>query len=60
MKQQTIIAVAVALACGSTFAGSTFANSDFVDTAQVISSKPIIERVAESRQECDPAPAPQR
>lgn len=33
------------------------AASDFVDTAQVISSKPKIERVTETRQECDPAPA---
>ena len=44
----------------SLIAGSAFAVNDFVDTAQIISSKPIIERVSESRQECDPAPAPQR
>ncbi len=55
MRQQTIIAAAVAL-----ISGGAFANSDFVDTAQVISSKPIIERVADSHQECDPAPAPQK
>ncbi|HKA38213.1 MAG TPA: hypothetical protein VKD25_00480, partial [Burkholderiales bacterium] len=30
------------------------AAADFVDTAQVISSTPIIERVNEQRQECDP------
>ena len=37
------------------------AASDFVDTATVISSKPRIERVSESRQECDPAQtAPKR
>lgn len=53
--QRTLIAIALAA-----IGGSTFAASDFVDTAQVISSKPIIERVSESRQECDPAPAPQR
>ena len=39
--------------------GSAYGASDIVDTAQVISSKPIIERVTESRQECDPAPAQQ-
>src|SRR5471032_1446614 len=53
--KRTIIAVAVAL-----IGGSAYAASDFVDTAQVISAKPIIERVADSRQECDPAPAPQK
>ena len=30
--------------------------SDFVDTAQVVSSRPVIERVTESHQVCDPAP----
>ncbi len=49
------MAVAVALTLAGTGA---HAASDFVDTAQVISSTPIIERVAEQRQECDPAPAP--
>ena len=29
--------------------------ADFVDTAEVISSTPIVERVKESRQECGPA-----
>lgn len=32
--------------------------ADFVDTAEVISSTPIIERVNESRQECSPAAEP--
>jgi uncharacterized protein YcfJ len=54
MKRK-IIAVAVAL-----IGGSAYGASDFVDTAQVISSAPIIERVSEQRQECDTAPAPQR
>jgi uncharacterized protein YcfJ len=35
--------------CG---ANSSYAVNDFVDTAQVISSSPIIERVSEPRQEC--------
>jgi uncharacterized protein YcfJ len=35
------------------------AASDIIDTAQVISSRPIIERVTETSQVCDPAPAPQ-
>lgn len=52
MKQKTIAVFAVSL-----LGGSAFAASDFVDTAQVISAKPIIERVSESRQECDNAPA---
>ena len=55
MKIKSIVAVVVAVT-GS----SANAASDFVDTAQVISSKPIIERVTESRQECDPAPPPQK
>ena len=37
--QRTLIAIALAA-----IGGSTFAASDFVDTAQVISAKPIIER----------------
>jgi len=32
--------------------------ADFVDTAEVISSTPIIERVNESRQECAPVTEP--
>jgi uncharacterized protein YcfJ len=55
VDNKTIIALAVAM-----IGGSAYGASDYVDTAQVISSKPIIERVAESRQECDPAPAPQK
>jgi uncharacterized protein YcfJ len=55
MNNKSIIALALAM-----IGGSAYAASDYVDTAQVISSKPIIERVAESRQECDPAPAPQK
>ena len=53
--KRTIFAIAAAA-----IAGSACAASDFVDTAQVISSKPIIERVSESRQECDNVPAPQK
>jgi hypothetical protein len=33
------------------------AGPDLVDSAQVVSSTPILERVIESRQECDPVPA---
>ena len=51
MNNKSIIALAVA-----TIVGSAYGASDYIDTAQVISSKPIIERVSESRQECDPAP----
>jgi len=40
--------------------GSAYGASDFVDTAQVISANPIIERVTEPRQECDTAPAAQK
>src|SRR5262245_58617448 len=50
------ISAAVLLA----FANSGFA-ADYTDTAQVISSTPMIERVTEQRQECTPvaaAPAP--
>lgn len=34
------------------------AGTDLIDTAQVISSTPVIERITESRQECDPATTP--
>lgn len=55
MKRKSIIALSVAL-----IGGNAGAASDFVDTAQVVSSTPIIERVSEPRQECDTAPAPRR
>jgi uncharacterized protein YcfJ len=55
MKRKPIAALTIVM-----MGGSAFAASDFTDTAQVISSKPIIERVSESRQECDPAPVPQK
>jgi len=55
MKHKSITALALAL-----IGGSAYAASDFVDTAQVVSSTPIIERVSEPRQECDTAPAPQK
>ena len=53
MRDKILLAMVVA-----PFAGAVFSASDFTDTAQVISSKPVIERVTESRQECDPAPVP--
>lgn len=34
------------------------AATDLIDTARVISSTPIVERVSEPRQECEPAQAP--
>jgi hypothetical protein len=40
----------------SAVAGTVRAAPDFVDTAEVVSATPIVERVTESRQECDPAP----
>ena len=55
MQLKTITALTFAL----TSAGA-YAASDFVDTAQVISSTPIIERVAEQRQECSPVAAPRK
>ena len=55
MRPKLITAVAVAL-----IGGNAYAANDFVDTAQVVSSTPIIERVSEPRQECDTAPAPQK
>ncbi len=53
--KRTLIALTVAF-----MGGGAYAASDFVDTAQVISAKPIIERVADTRQECSPAPAQQK
>ncbi|OGA23692.1 MAG: hypothetical protein A3I02_16175 [Betaproteobacteria bacterium RIFCSPLOWO2_02_FULL_67_26] len=47
-------------------AGASAAATDYVDTAPVISSTPIVERVSEPRQECStvpvaaPAPVPER
>lgn len=55
MRARTLTALAVALT-----GGSAFAASDFVDTAQVISATPVVERVTEPRQECDAAPAPRQ
>lgn len=49
--KRTLIALTVAF-----MGGGAYAASDFVDTAQVISAKPIIERVADTRQECTPVP----
>jgi uncharacterized protein YcfJ len=40
-----------------TLAGKGHAGTDLIDTAKVISSTPVLERITESRQECDPAPA---
>ncbi len=56
MKRKTITAIIVALGSGSAYA------SDFVDTAQVISATPIVERVSEPRQECytETAAAPRK
>ncbi len=54
MRTISITAFAVAFV-----GGSAYSASDFVDTAQVISSRPIYQRVAESQQVCDPTPAPQ-
>jgi len=53
----------ISVAVLSAFAGVAGAAPDFTDTAQVISSTPIVERVYEPRQECEPvsaAPPPVR
>ncbi len=51
MKKTILFAMLIALA------GKGHAGADLIDTAQVISSTPVLERITESRQECDPAPA---
>jgi uncharacterized protein YcfJ len=51
MKQTLLLAMLM------TLAGKSHAGTDLIDTAKVISSTPILERITESRQECDPAPA---
>jgi uncharacterized protein YcfJ len=56
MTNRKIIAGLISAMC----VGGVHAASDFVDTAQVVSSTPIIERVSEPRQECEQAPAPQK
>ena len=50
MHMRTFVAIFVA------YAGVGHAGSDLIDTAKVISSTPVLERITESRQECDPAP----
>ena len=52
IMKHTLIAAAVMSLIG----GNAYAVTDYVDTAQVISSRPVLEKVADSRQECDPAP----
>ncbi len=56
MKRKTITAMMAVLASSGALA------SDFVDTAQVVSATPIVERVSEPRQECytETAAAPQK
>lgn len=55
MRHELLAALGVAL-----IGGNAYGADDFVDTAQVVSSTPIIERVSEPRQECDAAPVPQK
>jgi uncharacterized protein YcfJ len=40
--------------------GSAYGANEIIDYAQVISSRPVIERVTETNQVCDPAPAQQQ
>jgi len=54
--KRTLIAASVMSLIG----GNAYAVTDYVDTAQVISSRPVIEKIADSRQECDPAPVVKR
>jgi len=51
MKKTILFAMLIVLA------GNAHAGPDLIDTAKVISSTPVLERITESRQECDPAPA---
>jgi|GEM_PF-129623 uncharacterized protein YcfJ len=51
----------ISVAVLSAFTGAGFAAPDFTDTARVISSTPIVERIYEPQQYCEPiatAPAP--
>lgn len=51
---------ALSAAALAAFAGTGLAATDLIDTAQVVSSTPIVERITEPRQECAPmAAAPQ-
>lgn len=51
--KKTRLAAALLMA----LAGISHAATDFIDTAPVVSSTPIVERVSEPRQECGPTPA---
>jgi uncharacterized protein YcfJ len=65
-SEDTMKKSAISVAVLLTLAGTGVAAPDFTDTAQVISSTPIIERITEQRQDCAPdpsgapAPAPER
>ena len=48
----------IAVAVLGTFAGSAIAGPDFTDTARVISSTPVVERVYETREECEAVTTP--
>jgi uncharacterized protein YcfJ len=50
---RTPISIAVLMA----LAGASAAATDYIDTAPVVSSTPIVERVSEPRQECSAVPA---
>ena len=54
--RMAILAVVTTLAVS----GGAYGASNFFDIAQVLCSTPVIERLTESRQECDPTPAPQK
>ncbi len=49
--KKTVLAAAMTALAGGALA------TDLIDTAQVVSSTPIIERISEPRQECSPAAA---
>jgi uncharacterized protein YcfJ len=56
-KDQAMSRTAIAVAVLGAFAGSVGAAPDFTDSARVISSTPLVERVYETRQECEPLAA---
>jgi uncharacterized protein YcfJ len=49
---------AIPIAVLAALAGTSTAATDLIDTAPVISSTPIVERVVEPRQDCSAAPPP--
>lgn len=58
-EEEIMKAKTIAMVMAAAFAGAAGAAPDLTDTARVVSSTPLVERIYETRQECEPSqPAP--